>query len=152
MRIGGDLDEKRKKERVDSEAANPDNLGYNKEAGGEVQGYQGLSSNYITRESVSSLSRVIRGTIQVWPSRRASACSFSTLGLNLVLTRGILLAFRGVVHSCIPPTDIGSVPSLSGHAKTYRWRSLPRVRRLRARSFRGKFSDGCCPSITTMDQ
>ena len=31
-----------------------------------------------------------------------------------------------------PPYAIGSVPSLSGHAIAYRWRSLPRVRRLRA--------------------
>ena len=28
-----------------------------------------------------------------------------------------------------PPYAIGSVPSLSGHAIAYRWRSLPRVRR-----------------------
>ena len=32
----------------------------------------------------------------------------------------------------IPPYAIGSVPSLSGHALAYRWRSLPRVRRHRA--------------------
>ena len=31
-----------------------------------------------------------------------------------------------------PPYAIGSVPSLSGHAVAYRWRSLPRVRRHRA--------------------
>ena len=31
-----------------------------------------------------------------------------------------------------PPNAIGSVPSLSGHAIAYRWRSLPRVRRHRA--------------------
>ena len=31
-----------------------------------------------------------------------------------------------------PPYAIGSVPSLSGHANAYRWRSLPRVRRHRA--------------------
>ena len=30
-----------------------------------------------------------------------------------------------------PPYAIGSVPSLSGHATAYRWRSLPRVRRHR---------------------
>ena len=30
-----------------------------------------------------------------------------------------------------PPYAIGSVPSLSGHAIAYRWRSLPRVRRHR---------------------
>ena len=31
-----------------------------------------------------------------------------------------------------PPYAIGSVPSLSGHAIAYRWRSLPRVHRHRA--------------------
>ena len=31
-----------------------------------------------------------------------------------------------------PPYAIGTVPSLSGHAIAYRWRSLPRVRRHRA--------------------
>ena len=31
-----------------------------------------------------------------------------------------------------PPYAIGPVPSLSGHAIAYRWRSLPRVRRHRA--------------------
>ena len=30
-----------------------------------------------------------------------------------------------------PPHAVGSVPSLSGHAIAYRWRSLPRVRRHR---------------------
>ena len=33
-------------------------------------------------------------------------------GGNLVLTRGISPAFREVVHLFIPPTAIGSVPSL----------------------------------------
>ena len=35
------------------------------------------------------------------------------------------------------PYAIGSVPSLSGHAIAYRWRSLPRVRRYRARKPQG---------------
>ena len=34
-----------------------------------------------------------------------------------------------------PPYAIGSVLSLSGHAIAYRWRSLPSVRRHRAREF-----------------
>ena len=38
-----------------------------------------------------------------------------------------------------PPYAIGSVPSLSGHAIAYRWRSLPRVRRHRASK-----PQGCC--------
>ena len=36
------------------------------------------------------------------------------------------------MYLCKPPYAIGSVPSLSGHAVAYRWRSLPRVRRHRA--------------------
>ena len=36
-----------------------------------------------------------------------------------------------------PPYAIGSVPSLSGHATAYRWRSLPRVRRHRASKSQG---------------
>ena len=50
---------------------------------------------------------------RVWPSRPASVCSFSTLRLNLVLTRGIPPDFRGDVHLCVPLYAIGSVPSLS---------------------------------------
>ena len=44
----------------------------------------------------------------------------------MVLTYGIPPEFRGGVH-VKPPYAIGSVPSLSGHAVAYRWRSLPRV-------------------------
>ena len=47
--------------RVGSVAANPDNLESNKEAGGEAQGTQGSSKNCTSRESVSPLSRLIRG-------------------------------------------------------------------------------------------
>ena len=36
-----------------------------------------------------------------------------------------------------------SIPSLSGHAIAYRWRSLPRVHRHRASS-QGSSSKGCC--------
>ena len=41
--------------------ANPDNLGSTKEAGGGAQGAQGSSKICISRESVSPLSRLIRG-------------------------------------------------------------------------------------------
>ena len=44
----------------------------------------------------------------------------------------------------IRPCAIGSVPSLSGHAIEYRWRSLPRVRRHRASKPQGSSSNGCC--------
>ena len=60
---GGDMGGKRKrcrKERVGSVAANPDNLGSNKEAGGGAQGAQGSSKICTSRKSVSPLSRLIR--------------------------------------------------------------------------------------------
>ena len=61
---GRDTGGKRKKcrkERVGSVAANPDNLESNKEAEGGAQGTQGSNRNCTSRESVSSLSRLIRG-------------------------------------------------------------------------------------------
>ena len=61
---GGDMGGKRKKcrkERVGSVAANLDNLGSNKEAGGGAQGAQGSSKICTSKESVSPLSRLIRG-------------------------------------------------------------------------------------------
>ena len=48
-----------RKERVDSVAANPDNPGSNKEAGGGAQGAQGSSKICTSRESVSPLSCLI---------------------------------------------------------------------------------------------
>ena len=50
-----------------------------------------------------------------------------------------------------PPYAIGSVPSLSGHANAYRWRSLPRVRRHRASKPQGS-SERLLPWQITMDQ
>ena len=61
---GGDTGGKKKncrKERVGSVAANPDNLESNKEAGGGARGAQGSIKNCTSRESVSPLSRLIRG-------------------------------------------------------------------------------------------
>ena len=61
---GGDFGGKRKKcrkERVGPVAANPDHLENNKEAGRGTQDTQGLSKNCASRESVSPLSRLIRG-------------------------------------------------------------------------------------------
>ena len=55
----------------------------------------------------------------------------------LVLNRGIPRAFRDGAHMIIPSTVIGSLPSLSGHAIVYRWRSLPRVHRHSASSPQG---------------
>ena len=42
-----------------------------------------------------------------------------------------------------PPYTIGSVPSLSGHAIAYRWRSLPRIRRHRASKPQGSSERIC---------
>ena len=50
-----------------------------------------------------------------------------------------------------PPYAIESVPSLSGHANSYRWRSLPRVRRHRASKPQGS-SERVLPWQITMDQ
>ena len=50
-----------------------------------------------------------------------------------------------------PPYAIGSVPSLSGHANAYRWRSLPRVRRDRASKPQGS-SERVLLWQITMDQ
>ena len=50
-----------------------------------------------------------------------------------------------------PPYAIGSVPSLSGHAIAYRWRSLPRVRLHRASKPQGS-SERVLPWQITMDQ
>ena len=50
-----------------------------------------------------------------------------------------------------PPYAIGSVPSLSGHAIAYRWRSLPRVRRHRASKPQGS-SERVLPWQITIDQ
>ena len=50
-----------------------------------------------------------------------------------------------------PPYAIGSVPSLSGLAIAYRWRSLPRVRRHRASKPQGS-SERVLPWQVTVDQ
>ena len=50
-----------------------------------------------------------------------------------------------------PPYAIRSVPSLSGHAIAYRWRSLPRVRRHRVSKPQGS-PERVLPWQVTMDQ
>ena len=50
-----------------------------------------------------------------------------------------------------PPYAIASVPSLSGHAISYRWRSLPTVRRHRASKPQGS-SERVLPWQITMDK
>ena len=91
---------------------------------------------------------------RVQPSRPASACSFSTIRLNLVLSHGIPPAFRDGVHLFISPTATGLVPNLSRLTVAYRWRSLPRVRRRKASSPQGTVVSvtGAAFSSITMDQ
>ena len=50
-----------------------------------------------------------------------------------------------------PPYAIGSVPSLSGHAIAYRWRSLPRIRQHRASKPQGS-SERVLPWQITMSE
>ena len=54
-------EKKCRKERAGLVAANPDNLESTKEAEGGAQDTQGSSKNCTSRESVSPLSRLIRG-------------------------------------------------------------------------------------------
>ena len=56
MGNGRDLGGKRKRHRLGSEAADPDNLENSKEAGREAQCPQGLSMNCTSKESESPLS------------------------------------------------------------------------------------------------
>ena len=78
--------------------------------------------------------------LRIWSREMASAVPsrvsllIAILRLNLELTYGIppRVPRRRPFIYFKPPCTIGSVPSLSGHAIAYRWRSLPRVRRHRA--------------------
>ena len=73
---------------------------------------------------------------------------------SAVSSRASLLLSSSAVASIYlfkPPYDIGSVPSLSGHAIAYRWRSLPRVRRHRASKPQGS-SKRVLPWQVTMYQ
>ena len=97
-----------------------------------------------------------RACLRIWSRETGSAVPsrvsllISILRLNLVLTYGIPPEFRSGVHMK-PPYATGSVPSLSGHTITYRWRSLPRVRRHRASKPQGS-SERVLPWQITMDQ
>ena len=70
---------------------------------------------------------------RVRQSRPASACSSLYSGWIWCLLTGFLpVSAAASIYLSKPPYAIGSVPSLSGHAIAYRWRSLPRVCRHRA--------------------
>ena len=58
---------------------------------------------------------------------------------------------RPLIYLKPPYAIIGSIPSLSGHAIAYRWRSPPRVRRHRASKPQGS-SERVLPWQITMDQ
>ena len=95
-------------------------------------GYGCQSCTWSAEQGKSIISPCPRSRLKIWSREMGSAVPsrtsllISILGLNLVLTYGIPPEFRGGVHIFIlkPPYDIGSVPSLSGHAIAYRWRSL----------------------------
>ena len=64
-----------------------------------------------------------------------------------LLTGSLPISAAASIYLFKPPYAIGSVPSLSGQAIAYRWRSLLRVRRHRASSPQGGSSKGCCLCI-----
>ena len=53
------------------------------------------------------------------------------------------------IHLFKPPYAIGSIPSISGHAIAYRWRSLTKVHRHRVRKHQGSSSVGLQTSGVT---
>ena len=81
---------------------------------------------------------------RVRPPRPASACSFSTLRLNLVLTRGIAPAFRDGVHLLYlqPPSGQSFVYQVT-QLFPYRWRCSS-AGRGPVSSPQGSPSNRCC--------
>ena len=88
-----------------------------------------------------------RSRLRVW-SRETSSAVLSRVSLVILyiqtesgaclLTRFLAISAATSVYLYrYSPYAIGSVPSLSGHANAYRWRSLPRVLRHRASSPQG---------------
>ena len=75
----------------------------------------------------------------------------SILRLNMVLTGFLPSSAATSVYLFKPPYAIGSVPSLSGHAIAYRWRSLTRVRRHRVSKPQGS-SERVLPWQVAIDQ
>ena len=85
-----------------------------------------------------------RETGSAVPSRVSLLISIPRLNLVLPSSAAAsLYLFR-------PPCAIGSVPSLSGHAMAYQWRSLPRVRRHGAIKLQGS-SERVLPWQVTVD-
>ena len=97
--------------------------------------------------------------LRTW-SRETGPAVPSRVSLLILHTRAESVAYsrdssrvpRRLPFIYIKPTcAIGSVPSLSGHANAYRWRSLPRVRRHRASKPQGS-SEHVLLWQVTMDQ
>ena len=68
-----------------------------------------------------------------------------------LLTGFLPISAAASIYLLKPSYAIGSVPSLSGYATAYRWRSLPRVRRHRASKPQGS-SERVLPWQVTMNQ
>ena len=66
------------------------------------------------------------------PRQPAHLHNTQTAYIWRLLTEFLPISAAASIYLFKPPYAIGSVPSLSGHAIAYRWRSLPRVRRHRA--------------------
>ena len=97
-------------------------------------------------------SRLRIGLARRVQSHPASACSSPYSGWIWCLLAGFLPSSAAAsIYLFKPPHAIGPVPSLSGHAIAYRWRSLPRVRRHRVSKPQGS-SKRVLPWQVTMDQ
>ena len=95
-----------------------------------------------------------RWRLRIWSSETGSAIP-SRVSLLIfhtqiwcLLTGFLPISAAVSIYVFKRPYAIGSVPSLSGHAIAYRWRSLSRVRRQRASSPQGSSSNRCCLCIT----
>ena len=84
------------------------------------------------------------------PRQPAHVCTQAASSAYLLRDSSRVPQWRPLIY-LIPPYAIESVPSLSGHAIAYRWRSLPRVRRHRASKHRGN-PERVLPWQVTMDQ
>ena len=89
--------------------------------------------------------------MRIWPREPGSAvpapaCTFSTLRLKLVINSRIPPDSRDGVRLLIQTIYgmMGSIPSLSGLAIWYRWRSRPKFYRHRASSPQSISSNRCC--------
>ena len=85
-----------------------------------------------------------RETGSTVPSRISLLILHTQAESGALLTGFLPISAAASIYLSKPPYAIGSVPSLSGHAIAYRWRSLPRIRRHRASKPQGSSNNGCC--------